>query len=305
MRVRLLGTAAGGGFPQWNCGCPNCRTVRSGAPGALPRTQTSVAISADGRRWFLLGASPDIRFQIESFPSIRRDGVVRGSAMEGVLLACADLDHVLGLFHLREADSLCVHATTATWRALREGLRLDLVLGRYTRLTWREPPGRPEPLPCNDGEPSGLLYDAFPVPGKPPRYREEEVAPEPGDCVGYRFEDRATGGRLAVVPGAAAIDSVVLDRLSECDTVLIDGTFWGENELTELGAGDTPASAMGHLPVSGRDGSLGIVAGLPSRRRIYIHINNTNPMILEDSPQRREVESRGVEVGRDGLEFEV
>ena len=231
--------------------------------------------------------------------------MVRGSALEGVLLACADLDHVLGLFQLREGDCLCVHATTATWRAIREGMRLDAVLGHYAGLTSREPPGQPEPLLVDDGEPSGLQYETSPVPGKPPRYREGEAGPQPGDCVGHRFQDRATGGRIAVIPGLAAIGPVVLNRLRECDAVLIDGTFWSENELAELGAGDTPASAMGHLPVGGRDGSLDIVAGLPSRRRIYIHVNNTNPMILENSPQRREVESRGVEVGRDGLEVEI
>jgi len=305
MRVRLLGTAAGGGFPQWNCGCPNCRTVRSGAAVAAPRTQASVAISADGRAWFLIGASPDIRSQIESFAPLRGDPEVRGSAVEGVLLAGADLDHVLGLFLLREGWRLCVHATAATHRALRDGLRLDSVLGCYTHLEWREPPGQPGPLRLGDGGPSGLLYAAFPVPGKPPRYREREVNPSPGDCVGYRFDDPATGGRLAVLPGAAALDAPLLDRLRECDALLIDGTFWSEHELAELGTGAAPASAMGHLPVSGPGGSLDIVAGLPALRKIYIHINNTNPILIDGSPERREVEARGVEVGRDGLEFEV
>jgi pyrroloquinoline quinone biosynthesis protein B len=305
MRVRLLGTAAGGGFPQWNCGCPNCRAVRSGAGVTTPRTQASVAISADGRAWFLIGASPDIRSQIESFAPLRGDPQVRGSAVEGVLLAGADLDHVLGLFLLREGGRLCVHAAGATRRALCDGLRLDSVLGCYTHLEWREPPEQPGPLPLGDGAPSGLLYSAFPVPGKPPRYREREVNPSSGDCIGYRFDDPATGGRLAVVPGAAALDAPLLDQLRECDTLLIDGTFWSEHELAELGTGAAPASAMGHLPVGGPGGSFDIVAGLPTRRKIYFHINNTNPMLIDGSPPRRQVESRGVEVGRDGLELEV
>src|SRR5689334_20164676 len=142
MRVRLLGTAAGGGFPQWNCGCVNCQAVRSGDGRASARTQTCVALSADGERWFLIGASPDIRAQFESFPPLRPEGRVRGSAVEGVLLAGADLDHVLGLFILREGGALCVHATAAVRRSVCDGLRLDAVLARYCRLEWREPPGR-------------------------------------------------------------------------------------------------------------------------------------------------------------------
>jgi pyrroloquinoline quinone biosynthesis protein B len=305
MHVRLLGTAAGGGFPQWNCGCPNCRAVRSGAAVPAPRTQASIAISADGRAWFLVGASPDIRSQIESFPPLRGDPVVRGSAVEGVLLAGADLDHVLGLFLLREGERLCVHATAATRRALCDGIRLDSVLGFYTHLEWREPPTLPGPLRLGDSVPSGLLYTAFPVPGKPPRYREWEVAPEPGDCVGYRFDDPATGGRLAVLPGAAALDTSLLDRLRDCDVLLIDGTFWSEHELAALGTGAAPASAMGHLPVGGVGGSLELVAGLPALRKIYIHINNTNPILIDGSPERREVEAHRVEIGYDGLAFDI
>jgi pyrroloquinoline quinone biosynthesis protein B len=305
MHVRLLGTAAGGGFPQWNCGCSHCRMARSGVAGAAPRTQASVAISGDGQAWFLVGASPDIRYQIESFSPLRGDPAVRGSAIEGVLLAGADLDHVLGLFLLRESGSLCVHATVATRRALCEGLRFDAVFSCFAHLEWRSPPEQPGPLRRGDGRPSGLLYAAFPVPGKPPRYREREVAPNPGDCIGYRFDDPATGGRLAVLPGAAALDAALLDRLRDCDVLLIDGTFWSEHELAALGTGAAPSSAMGHLPVGGQGGSLGMITALPASRKIYIHINNTNPILIEGSPERREVEARGVEVGRDGLEFEI
>lgn len=301
MHVRLLGTAAGGGFPQWNCGCLNCGTARSDPRRAVARMQTCVAVSADGRRWFLVGASPDIRSQIESFPPLRGNGSVRGSALEGILLAGADLDHVLGLFVLREASRLCILATTAVRRSVREGLRLDVVLTRYCRLEWLEPPDRLTPLRLADGSPSGLLLDAFPAPGKPPRYREGSADPDPGDCVGYLVEDRQTRGRLAILPGVAAIDAPILRRLHGCDAVLIDGTFWSEHELSESGAGDTTASQMGHLPVGGPGGSLGLVAQLPARRKIYLHINNTNPILLEDSPQRKEVEAAEIEVGWDGL----
>jgi pyrroloquinoline quinone biosynthesis protein B len=304
MRVRLLGTAAGGGFPQWNCGCPNCRAVRLGAARASARTQTCVSLSADGRLWFLIGASPDIRAQINSFPPLHPQGAVRGCAIEGILLTAADLDQVLGLFVLREGGALHIHATAPVRRALCEGLRLEAVLRHYCRVQWHEPPDRFGPLRLRDGRPSGLLLESFPAPGKPPKYRAE-VAPDPADCVGYLIEDPRTRGRLAVLPGAAALGEEVLRRLRGCDAVLIDGTFWSEDELPALGVDDTPASAMGHLPIGGSGGSLSLVAGLPARRKIYLHVNNTNPILLDDSPERREVEACGVEVGWDGLELEV
>ncbi len=305
MRVRLLGTAAGGGFPQWNCGCPNCREVRSGAGRASARTQTCVALSADGKQWFLIGASPDIRAQIESFPPLRLEGAIRGSAVEGILLNGADLDHVLGLFTLREGGDIRIHCTSAVRHALCEGLRMDEVLSRYSRLEWSEPPEKIGPLRGPDGRPSGLLFEVFSAPGKPAKYLEGKVAPNPGDCVGYLIEDVRTRGRLAVLPGVAALDADVLRRLEGCDAVLIDGTFWSEHELSRLGASDATASAMGHLPVGGAEGSLRQVARLPARKKIYLHINNTNPILLDDSPQSREVNACGAEVGWDGLDFEL
>ncbi len=305
MRVRLLGTAAGGGFPQWNCGCFNCQEVRSGTGRASARLQSCVAISANGREWFLVGASPDIPAQIESFPPLRRDGLMRGRAVEGILLTVADLDHVLGLFMLREGGDLRIHATTAVRRALCDGLRLDEVLSSYCCIEWSVPPERLDVLPCRDGRPSGLLFEAFPAPGKPPKYLEGRVDPGPGDCIGYLIEDQESRGRLAVLPGAATLGEHVLKRLESCDAVLLDGTFWSEHELAALGVNAASASKMGHLPVGGADGSLRQFAQLPARRKIYLHINNTNPILLDDSPQRREVDASGVVVGWDGLEFEL
>ncbi len=303
MRVRLLGTAAGGGFPQWNCGCRNCRAARAGDPRATPRAQTCVALTADDRRWFLVGASPDIRAQVESFPPLGVGERVRGGALEGVLLTCADLDHVLGLFLLREGGPLCVHAASAVRRSLCEGLAIDDVLGRYCGLVWRDPPTDPGPLLDADGRPSGLRYEAFATPGKPPRYREGRAPSEPGDCVGYRFLDERTGGSLVVAPGIAAIDDRIAERLAECDVRLIDGTFWSEHEMRDAGVGGASASAMGHLPIGGPGGSLDRISGLPRGRTIYIHVNNTNPILLDDSPERRLVEAAGAEVGRDGMEW--
>ncbi len=305
MRVRLLGTAAGGGFPQWNCNCPNCQSARAGTDGARPRLQASVALSGDDEHWFLLNASPDVRAQIESFAPFLPAVGVRGTGIEGILLTNADLDHTLGLTLLREGNNLVVHATTAVRRALTEGLRLDAILSCYGGVTWREPPTELTPLLGRAGTPSGLRYAAFPVPGKLPRYREGSAAPSDADTVGYRFEDEKTKGRLVFIPNVAALGDSVLDQLRASDAVLLDGTFWSEQEMPALGAGTLGASAMGHLPIGGAGGSLAQIGGLPALLKVYLHINNTNPMLCEGSPERQTVEAAGVIVGYDGQEFIV
>jgi|SRR5579884_3434211 len=303
MHVRLLGTAAGGGFPQWNCGCLNCEGVRRGTIRAQPRTQSCAAVSADRQRWFLLNASPDVRIQIESFVPLLPHGTVRGTAIQGILLTNADLDHTLGLLVLRENGRLSVHATSSVQRALDEGFHLSEVLARYGGVDWHQPPARLAPLVCADGTLSGLRYAAFPVPGKLPRYREGRASSSAEDAVGYLLVDESTGGRLVCVPGLAALDREVLIRLQEADALLLDGTFWSEVEMQNVGTGTASAREMGHLPVGSEEGSLSAMASLPAARKIYVHINNTNPMLREDSPERRAVEKAGVEVGWDGLEF--
>ncbi len=303
MHVRLLGTAAGGGFPQWNCGCLNCEGVRRGTIQARPRTQSCAAVSADGRHWFLLNASPDVRVQIESFAPLQPRGTVRGTTIQGILVTSADLDHTLGLLMLREGGRLAVHATSSVRRALDEGLHLTEVHDCYGGVDWHHPPANLAPLTCADGTLSGLSYAAFPVPGKLPRYREGRTSPSGEDAVGYQFVDESTGERLVYVPGLAALDRDVLTRLRDADALLVDGTFWSDEEMRSVGVGGASARAMGHLPVGSEDGSLAALAPLPASRKIYVHINNTNPMLREDSPERRAVERAGVEVGWDGLEF--
>ncbi|HEY7311617.1 MAG TPA: pyrroloquinoline quinone biosynthesis protein PqqB [Gemmataceae bacterium] len=303
MHVHLLGTAAGGGFPQWNCGCFNCDGVRRGTIRARPRTQSCAAVSAEGRYWFLLNASPDVRVQIESFAPLLPRGTVRGTPIQGILVTSADLDHTLGLLMLREGGRLSVHATSSTRRALDEGLRLTEVLDRYGGVDWRSPPANLAPLTCADGTLSGLRYAAFPVPGKLPRYLEDRTSSSGDDAVGYQLVDESTGGRLVYVPGLAALDVDVLSQLRDADVLLLDGTFWSDDEMRSVGAGGPSARAMGHLPVGSEDGSLAALSSLPAVRKIYVHINNTNPMLREDSPERGTVERAGVEVGWDGLEF--
>ncbi len=216
-----------------------------------------------------------------------------------MLLTCGDLDKVLGLWLLREGGRLPVHGTARLRETLEAGLRLPSALERWGGLDWREPPPALAPLLDARGQPSGLAYAAFPVPGKPPRYLEGAgVAPSPGDCVGYRIVDPATGGRLVFIPDMAAIDAVVAREIGDCDLLLVDGTFWSEDEMAPLGG--RPAAAMAHLPV--RE-ALPLLAASTAREKRFVHVNNTNPMLRGESPEGGEIRRAGLRVGRDGEEI--
>src|SRR6266850_1649220 len=302
MQIRLLGTAAGGGVPQWNCNCAICREARAGSGRVRPRTQSSVSVSADGQHWFLLNASPDIRAQIESAPALQpADGKVRGSPIEAVLLTNADLDHTLGLLLLREGAKLRVHAPAKVQHALTDGISVAPVLASFCGIKWIEPAAETMPLLQRDGSPSGLLYQAFPVPGHSPRFMKRRVF-QSGHVVGYRITDEKTGGRLLFLPDVAALDEGLIKLLAECEMVLFDGTFWSEDEMRERGVGNVPASDMGHVPISGARGSLKVLADV-AVKKIYVHINNTNPILLEDSPERAAVMAAGCATGEDGMKF--
>ena len=304
MRVCLLGTAAGGGFPQWNCNCANCRGVRSATVRAQPRTQSCVALSVDDRRWLLLNASPDVRMQIESFPPLSPPlDTMRGTSIEAIFLTDADLDHTLGLLLLREGPRLTIYATSPVRHALISGLALAPTLECYCNVEWREPSTELVQLLYADGSPSGLSYAAFPLAGKPPRYLERRAIPQVGDRVGYRFVDEKTGGQLVFLPGLASLDETVKVHLRNCDALLLDGTFWSEYEMREMHVGRTSATQMGHLPVGGPHGSLQQIAPLSIAHKVYVHINNTNPMLLEDSPEHAAVKEAGIGIGWDGLEL--
>ena len=305
MRIHLLGTAAGGGVPQWNCNCAVCREARAGSGRVQARTESSVAISADGRSWFLLNASPDIRAQIEAFPPLHPStGKTRNSPIEAVLLTNADLDHTLGLFLLREGEELCIHATPNVRRALTEGISFQPALESFCGTRWIEPATAPAPLLHRDNSASGLLCEAIPLPGKPPRFMKQDTSTT-GNVVGYRITDIKTGGRLLFFPDVAEMNETVLRCLRECDAVLFDGTFWSEHEMPERGLGTLSAADMGHAPISGERGSLKFLAKLKVPNKIYTHINNTNPILIEDSPERAAVKAAGCVVGRDGLELEI
>ena len=300
MNVTLLGTAAGGGFPQWNCWCPTCRVARAEPERAIPRSQSSAAVSADGRRWFLLDASPDVHEQLTRLPFPPPAGV-RHVPVEGIVVTDAELDHTLGIVLLREARQLQLCATAAVLQVLEEDSRILPVTRAFAEVkaTTLEP-GTETSLCYRDGSDSGLSVTSFVVPAGPPRFARAEL---PGHTVGLSVRDQATGAVCVFVPGCGDLDPSLLTRFASADLLLFDGTFWTDDELIRLGIGDRTARAMDHLPIAGVGGSLERLATLPCRHKVYSHINNTNPMLLEDSAERALVERQGLVVGADGMVF--
>jgi pyrroloquinoline quinone biosynthesis protein B len=306
MKIKVLGSAAGGGFPQWNCGCPNCRGVRGGELQARARTQESIAISADGDNWFLLNASPEIRAQIESFPRLHPRGP-RDSPIAGILITNGDMDHCLGLLSLRESHPLQIYATQQVRRGFTQDNSLYATLERFAgQTTWRALTlGEEQELKFLDGRSSGLDVQALAVPGQPPLHLRGQFAPGAEDNVGFRIRDRANGRSMIYLSGVAAVTPAVLAAIEGTQCLFFDGTFWAADELIALGLGDKRAEDMAHLPIGGASGSLARLAGLDVPRRYYIHINNTNPILREDSAEHAAVEAAGWRVAYDGLEFEL
>jgi pyrroloquinoline quinone biosynthesis protein B len=301
MRARVLGSAAGGGFPQWNCRCRTCEAARTGR-SARPRTQSSLAIRGADGPWYLANASPDLRQQLEGLRPDRAHDV-RAAPMAGILLTDAEIDHTAGLLLARESSTaLQVYGSEAVRRALADGYPVLSVLDHYCGVEWHTL--EPERSLALDGSP--LEVESFPAGGDAPRYLRENSPPGPDvEAIGLTFRDRVTGGVLTYVPGLARLDDAVLERLEASDAVLVDGTFWSEHELVDLGISDRTAAQMGHVPLSGEGGTLEALAELKRPRKILVHINNTNPVLLEDSPEREAVVRSGAEVGYDGLELEL
>jgi pyrroloquinoline quinone biosynthesis protein B len=305
MHVVLLGAAAGGGFPQWNCWCPVCRAARETPPRALPRTQSSIAVSIDGAHWFLGNACPDVRGQLEPLvPNAPAE--TRHSPVEGVVFSDAELDHTLGVPLLRESRELQIWATRAVRDILTEHSRLLPTTQAFARVRVTElGPGRPEPLLLRDGAPSGLTVEAVPVAGDPPRFAPRANS---GHTSALIFREPATASGCAFVPSCGAVDTPLLALLGGMKLVFFDGTCYTDDEMLALGVSDRSATAMGHLPISGRPGSLEllrVLAGRGGTRVVYTHLNNTNPVLIDGSAERRAVESAGIIVGADGMRFTV
>jgi pyrroloquinoline quinone biosynthesis protein B len=297
MRARVLGSSAGGGLPQWNCGCPHCVRARAGDPAVPPRTQPSLAVSADGGRWSLLNASPDVREQLARFPALHPRPGTRDLALDTIVLTNADLDHVLGLLVLRE--SLPHRIVSTRW--VRDALLSHNAVFRLLEPAWGV---------VKLDEPVRLDRDArlearlFPVPGKVPTHLTELASNAPEATVGVRVTDTSTGRRLVYVPGIRSLDGGALAELEAAACAFVDGTFFSGHELSSVRPGAPDAAAMGHVPVSGDGGSLLRLAALGGRR-IYTHLNNTNPLVDAGSRERRWVDASGVEVAFDGMELEA
>jgi pyrroloquinoline quinone biosynthesis protein B len=302
MDVILLGSAAGGGFPQWNCWCPTCRAARESPLLARPRLQSSLAVSADGNRWFLCNASPDVREQLALLPRRSMPGL-RHTPVEGIILTDAELDHTLGIALLREGRRLSLYATAAVTRTIECDSRILPVTRAFASVKATELPlGAPVDLHDRDDAPSGLTIEVFPVPGDPPRFASSDT---PGHTIGLVIRDTATSGTCIFLPGCGALDEPLFARLATADLIFFDGTFWSDDELSHLGISNRTATEMGHLPISGVGGSLAQLARLPARHKVYTHLNNTNPVLLEQSPERKAVEEEGVEIGVDGMRYEL
>jgi pyrroloquinoline quinone biosynthesis protein B len=305
MHVHVLGSAAGGGFPQWNCNCRNCDGVRKGTIRTRARTQSSIALSADGTNWLLCNASPDLLSQLRMFPQAQPGRRIRDTGISAVLLIDAQIDHTTGLYMLREHDRpLQIWCTDPVAEDLERGNPLLGLLDHYCGTQRHSIPI--DGTAFQIAEVPGLRITALPLHSNAPPYSPHRDRPVAGDNIGLVVESVATGKRLFYAPGVGAIEPHVWQAMQECDALMIDGTCWREDELIALGVSRKRAQDMGHLPQDGSGGMLQWLGRLPhATRKILIHINNTNPILDEDSAEHTQVRNAGVELAFDGMEFSL
>ncbi len=305
LRAIVLGAAAGGGFPQWNSAGPGCLRARAGDAAAPARSQASLAVSADGARWALLNASPDLRAQIAATPALHpvpAPGRIRQSPIAAVALTGAEVDTIAGLLTLRERQPLALYAGAATLRTL-DANPIFNVLDRAIVPRRALPLDAPVALADAAGDPLGLTLEAFAVPGKVPLFEEAGADPgrdDAGATIGLRVS--AGGGALLFIPGCAAMTPSLATRIAGADTVLFDGTLFTDDEMIRAGAGPKTGARMGHMSI---DATIVAFRDIPVRRRIFIHLNNTNPVLLADSPERAIVAAAGWEVAFDGMDLQI
>jgi len=297
MRIRVLGSAAGGGLPQWNCGCERCVRARAGDLAVPARTQPSIAVSADGVRWSIVNASPDVRDQLARFPALHPRPGTRDIPLDTILLTNADVDHVLGLLVLRESLPYRIVSTPFVRDALLDHNALLHLLEPAWGIAKLDQPVMLD----RDGH---LEARFFPVPGKVPTWLSKLASNEPGTTVGVRITDLRSGRRLVYAPGIAKLDAGTLAEFEAASCSFVDGTFFRNDELSAMRAGAPDATAMGHVPIAGPGGSLPALAELRGRV-VYIHINNTNPILDADSPEASLVQRTRIEIAMDGMELDV
>lgn len=301
MKIRVLGSAAGGGFPQWNCNCPNCRGHRAGTLPARARTQSSIAVGG-GDSWALVNASPDVLTQLRANPDLQPARAIRDSALAAIILVDGQVDHTTGLYMLREsARPWPIWCTDSTFADLTRGNPVFGVLGYFCGVDRRriDLDGAGFTI---DAVP-GVRWRALPVASKPAPYSPNRDSPLPGDNLALLIEDEGSGKTAVYAPGLSAIDDALWRAMESADCVLVDGTFWTDDEMIRLGISSKRASDIGHLPQSGPGGMLEWLDRLPAAtRRILIHINNTNPILNEASAESAELARRGIEIAWDGME---
>ncbi|MEP9373957.1 pyrroloquinoline quinone biosynthesis protein PqqB [Mesorhizobium sp. KR1-2] len=312
MRVKIVGSAAGGGFPQWNCNYYLSRAARAGVIGVRPRTQSSVAASADGQNWVLFNASPDIRQQIADTPELQpKPGhALRSTPIRAIVLTNADVDHIAGLLSLRERQPFAIYATEQVLAALRANSIFNVL---DPALVPRRMLPEDEEIDIGDaeGRETGVRIQAFPVPGKIALYLEDATRPEDnygseaGDTVAVRIAGKGHNGSAFYIPGCARIEPELCLRLAGASCLLFDGTVYTDDEMVVAGVGPKTGSRMGHLAMSGDEGSIRRLAEVPIGRRIFVHINNTNPVLDESSVEHQAVRAAGWEIGHDGMEIEL
>ncbi|SMF47712.1 MULTISPECIES: pyrroloquinoline quinone biosynthesis protein PqqB [unclassified Pseudomonas] len=300
MHIRVLGSAAGGGFPQWNCNCRQCTGVRNGSLRAQRRTQSSIAVSDDGEQWILCNASPDIRAQLESFPALQPARRLRDTAIGAVVLLDSQIDHCTGLLSLREGCPHTVWCTERVHEDLSSGFPLFTLLKHWNGgLQWQcigldREPFRIAACP-------NLQFRAVPLLSNAPPYSPNRGNPQSGDTIGLLIEDRRSGASVFYAPGLGQVDAEVASWMRHADCLLLDGTLWRDDEMRVCEVGQSLGSEMGHLAQSGPGGMLEVLEGFSRQRKILIHINNTNPILDEDSAERALLDRRRIEVAYDGL----
>ena len=306
MKIRVLGAAAGGGFPQWNCNCRNCAGVRSGMVRARARSQSSIAVRGrDPAGWALVNVSPDITAQLQANPAFQPGRSLRDCAITGIVLVDGQVDHTTGLYMLRESTRPWpIWCTDSTYADLTRGNPILNVLGHFCGVDRRRIDLEGNVFEI-DGV-SGVQWRALPVPGKPAPYSPNRDSPVPGDNLALVITDKETGRTAVYAPGLGAMDDRVWRQMQSAACVMVDGTFWTDDEMIRLGASKKHARDIGHLPQSGAGGMLEWLDQLPAgTRKVLIHVNNTNPILDEDSQQAAEAARRGVEVAWDGMEIEL
>lgn len=303
MHIHVLGSGAGGGFPQWNCNCVNCKGVREGTVNATPRTQSSIAVSADGVDWILFNASPDIKKQLDSFPAIQPAREVRDTAIKAILITDAQIDHTTGLLTLREHNKPWdIYCTSAVNEDLTTGFPIFKILGHFRGVNWHEI--KTDQVPFTMSAAPGLEFTAVPLKSEAPPFSPHRHNTVPGDNIGINIYDSRSGKNVFYAPGLGVVEDHVLQYMRDADCILMDGTVWTDDEMSREGISDKRATEMGHINQSEEGGSISILNSLQKPRKILIHINNTNPILNEDSPERQVLNNAGIELAYDGMDLE-